>query len=56
MYIFEIKYYIQSFINPEYELFLLARKIDWDIMEKEFTPCKYPILMNKQKSELIKIN
>jgi transposase, IS5 family len=27
-----------SFINPEYELCLLAKKIDWDDLEKEFAP------------------
>jgi IS5 family transposase len=27
-----------SFINPEHELCLLAKKIDWDSLEKEFAP------------------
>jgi IS5 family transposase len=27
-----------SFINPEHELCLLAKKIDWDYLEKEFAP------------------
>jgi len=26
-----------SFINPEHELCLLAKKIDWDTLEKEFS-------------------
>lgn len=29
---------LTSFIHPEYELFLLARKIDWESLEKEFAP------------------
>ena len=27
-----------GFINPEHELCLLAKKINWDLLEKEFTP------------------
>ena len=27
-----------SFINPQHELCLLAQKIDWDGLEKEFAP------------------
>lgn len=27
-----------SFINPKHELCLLAKKIDWDALEKEFSP------------------
>lgn len=29
---------LASFINLEHELCLLARKIDWDTLEKEFAP------------------
>ena len=29
---------LTSFINPEHELCLLAKKIDWDSLEKEFAP------------------
>lgn len=29
---------LASFINPEHELCLLAKKIDWDTLEKEFAP------------------
>ena len=27
-----------SFINPQHELCLLAKEIDWDSLEKEFAP------------------
>jgi IS5 family transposase len=27
-----------SFINPQHELCLLAKEIDWDYLEKEFAP------------------
>ena len=27
-----------NFINPQHELCLLAKKIDWEAMEKEFAP------------------
>ena len=29
---------LTSFINPDHELCLLAKKIDWDSLEKEFAP------------------
>ena len=29
---------LASFINPQYELCLLANEIDWDYLETEFTP------------------
>jgi len=29
---------LASFINPQHELCLLARKIDWGNLEKEFAP------------------
>jgi IS5 family transposase len=29
---------LASFINPQHELYLLAKKIDWEIVEKEFVP------------------
>src|SRR4030042_2646542 len=29
---------LTSFINPQHELCLLAKKIDWDFLEKEFSP------------------
>jgi hypothetical protein len=29
---------LTSFIHPEHEFCLLAKKIDWDYLEKEFDP------------------
>ncbi|MBN1952086.1 MAG: hypothetical protein JW801_12870 [Bacteroidales bacterium] len=29
---------LTSFIHPEHELCLLAKKIDWKVLEEEFTP------------------
>ena len=29
---------LTSFINPQHELCLLAKEIDWDSLEKEFAP------------------
>jgi IS5 family transposase len=29
---------LANFINPQHELCLLAKEIDWDYLEKEFTP------------------
>ncbi len=31
---------LTSFINLDHELCLLAKKIDWDYLEKEFAPVK----------------
>jgi len=29
---------LTSFINPQHELCLVAKEIDWDCLEKEFAP------------------
>ena len=29
---------LSSFINPQHELCLLSKEIDWDFLEKEFAP------------------
>ena len=33
-----LKTVLASFINPQHELCLLVKEIDWDYLEKEFTP------------------